>query len=242
MKKSKGMLGLVAIIATAMSANAGLVSINLTNADGPRQILVGETTGVIDADGWVNMGATTANVGGTVVDATLGGTMGVANTSRDKGSGDGTDGFLALYEAGLRDATIATLGDTFITVSDMTAYLAAEGDTSYNIIAYYKSAITASPDTISLGLTTGSLTNVDPDGHTISVNDSFVESANPESNYIVFSGLTSDSTTVYLNKASGGRDGMLTGIQIQTIPEPATLGMVALFGAGLLVVRRKLSM
>lgn len=239
MKKSKGMLGLVAVIATAISANAGLVSINLTNADGPRQILVGESTGVIDTAGWLNIGATTANVDGTVVDATLGGTMVTANTLRDKGSGDGTDGFLALYEAGLKDSTGGTPGDTFITVSDMTAYLAAEGDSSYRIIAYYKSALNnTTPDTIALGLTTGSLTSVDPDGTSMSVTDSFVESANAESNYIIFSGLTADSTTVYLNRVS--RDGLLTGIQIQTIPEPATLGMVALFGTGLFVARRKL--
>jgi hypothetical protein len=218
-------------------AHAGVISINLTNSDGPRQILALESTGVIDTTGWINMTSGGNDVDGTAVDVAWGGSIGLANTLRDKGTGDGTDGFLALYEAGLRDSTSGTDGDTYVAISDMAAYLAAEGHTSYRIIAYYKSVVTAAADGIELGLATDALTAVDPDGHRISVGDGFVEAGSPESNYMVFSGLTSDSATVYLNKV--GRDGLLTGIQIETIPEPATLGLAVGAGLGVLFIRRR---
>ena len=79
----------------------------------------------------------------------------------------------------------------------MTAYLATESTVAYSIYAYYKSKVDVSDDTIALGLATNSLTDVNPVANTLFFSDSFVESSNPESNYIVFSGLTADSTTVF---------------------------------------------
>jgi hypothetical protein len=220
------------------ASQAGRISINLTNGDGPRQILASESTGVIDTTGWLNLTAGGNDVDGTVVDISLTGTIAVQNTARDKGSGDGTDGFLALFEAGLKDSTPSTAGDTYITVSDMAAYMSAEGHSSYRIIAYYKSAVTASPDGIALGLSTETLTSVNPIDRLVSVNDGFVESASPDSNYMVFSGLTADSASVYINRVN--RDGILTGMQIETIPEPATLSMTVGAAAALLFIRRRM--
>ncbi|MCK4563543.1 MAG: PEP-CTERM sorting domain-containing protein, partial [Verrucomicrobia bacterium] len=54
---------------------------------------------------------------------------------------------------------------------------------------------------------------------------------------------TSGSTlTLDVLARNGGDRGAITGVIIEQIPEPATLGMVALFGGGLLFIRRKLSM
>jgi hypothetical protein len=203
----------------------GALSVNfISRAMKNPEKVYGSSTGVIrqDPSQWVNFDTsrslTASNLSGTPVDVTVSKAAVASHTAADAKPAfpDGTDSFLALYSAGLRDVSPAK-GDTYVTISDMAAYLKAKGAGSYRIIAYYKSGVTASPDTIALGLTTGSLANVDPDGNAISVNDSFVESANPESNYIIFSGLTADSSTVYLNKVS--RDGVLTGIQIQTSSE-----------------------
>jgi len=228
---------LFVLLASTVTVNAGLISVNFTNSDLPRQILSLESTGVIATTGWENISESTSNILSTVVDITLdGATIDRANTARDFGNSDGTNGFLALYEAGLRDSTPTTLEDTFVTVSDMTAFLAAEGHVSYDIYAYYKSPVNADPplDTIALGLTTGTFIDVNPDGASMSSADGFVGSSFSESNYMVFTGLTADSTTVFMNRVH--RDGLLAGIQIQTVavPEPSSLALLAIGAAGLI--------
>ena len=104
--------------------------------------------------------------------------------------------------------------------------------------AYYKSPLNnVSPDDVELGLDTAALVTADPASALLSVNDSFVAAGNPESNYILFSGLTADSTTVYFNRVS--RDGILTGFQVEAIPEPGTGLLIAIGAGGLLLCRRR---
>ena len=234
----KQIVGLVSLIALGLGAEATIISINITNGDAPRQIGASESTGVLDVTGWLNVTADSTNIGGTAVDVTLSKAPSGLNTSRDSGVGDGTDGFLALYEGGLRDSSGATLDDTFATLSDMTAFLASEGAVSYNVYAYYKSAgPNWDPDNVAIGLSGGSMTTVNPDGGTLSVSDAFVEAGTPESNYMVFSGLTADSTTVFFSRVS--RDGLLTGLQIETVvPEPSAIALILCGGLVLVRLRR----
>lgn len=68
-----------------------------------------------------------------------------------------------------------------------------------------------------------------------------------DANYAVFSvtGVTDQSfyTSVFSSDGVAADFGGITGIQvIETIPEPATLGLVGLFGAGVLFIRRRMSM
>lgn len=53
------------------------------------------------------------------------------------------------------------------------------------------------------------------------------------------SSLTIDVLGRYANGSPGASRGAITGIIIEQIPEPATLGMVAVFGGGILLIRRK---
>ena len=68
-----GLLGLWVLLASSGVANAGLISVNFTNGDGPRDILAGEFTGVVNATGWQNITATTSDIDSTVVDVIFGG-------------------------------------------------------------------------------------------------------------------------------------------------------------------------
>ena len=46
----------------------------------------------------------------------------------------------------------------------------------------------------------------------------------------------------YDNTGSANARGSIAGVIVEQIPEPATLGMIAAFGGGLLAIRRKLMM
>ena len=65
---------------------------------------------------------------------------------------------------------------------------------------------------------------------------------NEEGNMIIFSGLTGDSFTLTGEgnaASSGGLYAPINGIQVVgVIPEPAVMGLVGVFGGGLLIVRR----
>jgi len=218
------------------TANAAVLSINLTNADGPRQILATESTGVINTTGWVNVQSNTAVTDSGVTIAPFG-NRSTSNTLRDLGVGDGTDGFLALNEFGLRDSTGANQTDTGVTISGLSQFLTAANASEYRIIAYYKSPIISGNRVIEIGLDS-SFTTVDtPDYSNVSVNDNFVQHESADSNYIEFTGLTADSTTLYVNRSN--RDGLLTGFQIEAVPEPSTSLLAGLAGIGLLLRRRK---
>lgn len=59
-------------------------------------------------------------------------------------------------------------------------------------------------------------------------------------NYFVFSGLTGDAKTITAQFRDNDEWGGIAGIQVVgVIPEPATIGLVGIFGAGVLFVRRR---
>ena len=230
---------LLATIASVSASHAALVSVNLTNTNGPRQIQSGESTGVISTTDWANVSSSTTNISGSGVDATLAGTISASNTLRDGAPADGTDGFLALFEGGLKDSTAGSATDTSITLSNLSALLAAEGHTSYRIIAYYKSAVnvtTADSFQLQLDSNTPVITNT-PDNSNISASDSFVKLGSVENNWMEFTNLTSDTATIAINRIS--RDGVLVGLQLETVPEPSSTALLGLGGLALIMRRRK---
>lgn len=231
-----------AILGGVLAADAAVISINITNGDAPRQILGTESTGLINTTGWNNISASTTNIDGTGVNLTLSGTVGTSNTLRD-GSGDGTDGFLALYEAGLRDGSGGTTGDSTLSLSGLSGFMTANSATDYRIIAYYKSPLNlTSGDAfqIRVGATvnTGTfVTTNTPDNANMSVSDSFVQLGSAENNWMEFTGLTTDTAVVEVNRTS--RDGLLTGIQIEAVPESSSAALLGLGGLALILRRRK---
>ena len=69
----------------------------------------------------------------------------------------------------------------------------------------------------------------DGNGNTVDLNDQF------SSGTFTADGTTQDLTLVATNMGQSH----ITAYQVRAIPEPGTLGMVALFGGGILVIRRK---
>ena len=220
-----------------LATQAALLSVNITNTDGPRQILAAESTGVIATTGWVNVQSNTpvTNAGSSGINITTFGSRGIVNTLRDTGTGDGTDGFLALYEAGLRDSTGGNQTDTGVTITGLSQFMTAVNATEYRIIAYYKLPVASGNRIFEIGVDTTFVTTNTPDYSNISASDSFVEHGNTDNNWMEFTGLTADSTTLYVNR--GNRDALLTGFQIEAVPEPSSAGLLAL--AGLLTLARR---
>ena len=234
------LLSLAAIAAVA-SADAAVVSINLTNGDGPRQVKSGESTGVIDTTGWLNVSATTSNIGGTGIDIALSTGITSSNTARGAG-GDGTSPVQALYEGGLRDSTGGTPGDTAVTLTNLAAFMTANGASDYRILAYYKSPVTSGTRSFSIrvGATPGSgtlKTTNTPTYSAVGVTDSFVELGNADNNWMQFAGLTSGTSVIEVNRV--GRDGLLVGLQIEAVPEPSSAALLGLGGLALTRRRRR---
>jgi len=116
MIRSKTMAVAIGTLSTVCLAQAGVVSVNFTNGDGPRLIRGYESTGVEAAKGWTNVtivkkgekkvsGNTQIGKTGIKLEWTASSPVVTCNTSRDAGNPDKTDGFLALFESGLVDFT-----------------------------------------------------------------------------------------------------------------------------------------
>ena len=242
MKKTIGIS--IVVLAVTLVANAGVISVNFArDATGFGAIEGGESAGVIDTTDWVNVTTvgTTTGVGGSLIDITLvaqgGGQVIVARGVESS----------QLFNTGLRSSDAANNGTTYATIANMTAQLAADGATSYNLYVYYKSAVAGSYTAdLALGqldpLPT-STTYGAADNNTFSSTGFVLADAGDlsvEANYIKYTGLTDDTITMFVDR--GNKDTMFNGFQVETIPEPATLGMVAAFGGAVIFIRRRLMM
>jgi hypothetical protein len=220
-KKSKGIVGFLMIMAVAFSANATVISVNFSKPGvAGTEMAPTDTAGVIDVAGWVNVNNATPvpNIGGSLVDLAADG--GGSFWSR---GGETTK----LFNGGLRDNKTAT-GDTYATISDMTAQLAADEASSYNLYVYYK-AYSSGGNTGRLGL--GALSPLD----TLFVgNNSFSEyvvenGTNSPSNYIKYTGLTTNSITMFVEK--GANAVYFSGFQIETISDGSSVPTITTFTA-----------
>ncbi len=169
-------------------------------------------------------------------------------------AGGGTSGFNAGI-ANQSDRMMQNYSDTSdgtLTFSGLTAWLTATGASSYDVYVYSDrpySQITRGAFTVdsqTYWLATDGADNAHTGPFKLSTaTTAAAATADTAANYVKVSGLTGNSfdLNVARNAAEGGTGWIdLSGIQIVAIPEPATLGMVAAFGGGLLFIRRKLAM
>lgn len=242
---------LLALLFCTQNAFADL-AINFTNGDAPRQVLAGETTGVVPFNGWTNLNVLTSsspllNVGGTSIDVSWQAPVLQASTTARGAGGDGTNAIQSLFEYGLRDnsAPVGSPNAEF-TISDLTSHLASQSALSYDLYVYYKSFVpgVVANDDITIGLNNDPVSTFDPAVALTPLSQPFVLAGNADSNYVVFSGLTTDSTTVSLSRApTDGRDGLIVGFQVDvtSVPEPSSAILVSsLMALGGLRRRRKL--
>ena len=113
---------------------------------------------------------------------------------------------------------------------------------SYDIYVYVSSdgadrtgTVTDGTTTYSFGVLDGMIAGEDA----LFVQTTDATGAYPEANYAVFSGLSGDTQTLSTEFASYG--GIAAVQVVEVVPEPATIGLVAVFGAGLVAVRRRMS-
>ena len=239
--------GLAAALLLAAPAGASIISVNLGSGQTGGSLDATESAGLVPAVNWNNV----ANLGSTVTD--LNDDSGTPTTADI--SGTIMDGSLATSETdtdpdskmmkgfnGKNNTTPHT-----VTVSDVPTAFTTAG---YYVLAYWGGPPTNRSGTWKLGLTVGSDTYWldhadeaqynDPPGY---VQATSTDSASPtlNANYAQFGSAsapkTASSFTLTLT-VTDQRMG-LSGLQIVQVPEPATLGLMALGGAGLVLLRRK---
>jgi len=116
--------------------------------------------------------------------------------------------------------------DIYVYISDDTAgrvALVSDGSTTYDLSTMGSAAIS--------GANASFIQSTDTSG------------ANPTADYVVFTGLTGSSQTLTVtpgdsNPADAAWVG-LAAIQIVAVPEPSTLALAALLGAGMMMFRRR---
>ena len=113
------------------------------------------------------------------------------------------------------------------------------GLSTYDVIVYFSSDADGRTGTVSDGTTTYSFSTMGvaatSGSNAILTQTTDTGAGNPGANYAVFSGLTGTSQTFTIANASDGMG--FAGVQV--IPEPATIGLVGVFGAGVLFIRRR---
>lgn len=133
------------------------------------------------------------------------------------------------------------LSDVSLTVSNLNANFSG----GYYAIVYLSGYSGNTGASISDGSSTFYFQTPNPENATlIQTTDTNAGDGYDVATYAVFgsesSALTADSITFTLDTISGGGTG-IGGVQIVAIPEPATLGLIAIMGGSLLVIRRKFS-
>ncbi len=227
-------IALIAMAGMVVHSRADIVSINVGKAPNVPLIgteLVGAPGSQDAADNWINaataaaQAASTGSVtdGGITVSYSANHANGVVSVG---GSEDNVNSIMmATYMAMNND------GGTFVTISGLGSAFTTSG---YNLIVYCQSDTTRTH-----GLkATDNAANTDSEvsGET---NVGYYEANGYDANnVVVLTGFTGD--TVTLTYGANGGVPQITGIQVQTIPEPATMGLVALFGGSIFFIRRKL--
>ena len=229
MKKALAMT-LVASMAVA-SVHADIVSVNFKQfAGGVNDALDGY--GVAAANNWLNtQGTVGTDVAGSVGATTVNFTM------------TNPGGFASAPGGGVYDNTPMRTG-AFVYAVPLTlslSGLSAFAPLGYDVIVYgtgNNAAGGGNQGAYSDGTTTYYMQRAVVHNATL-IQSSDINSGDgvDEGNYVVFSGLSGDTQSITLTTVNGNTG--LGGFQIVAIPEPATLGMVAVFGGGILLIRRK---
>lgn len=234
MKRTTLSLALAGVSALAMVVDASVISVNFAESAGHanQQIGAATTAGLTGYvhDNWNNTSGASGTLG-SLVD-----TDGATTTASVTWTSDGVWGDAAAETdatAGVGDAQLARgyLDDGFAAGVDWS--VTGISYANYDVVLYLSTDTTG--DTYLPFVVNGASNSV-----TASPKSQYTNPNWDGSNTIVISGLTGDLTVDGLSRVAGDR-GSVAGFQIVQVPEPATLGMVALFGGGILFIRRRMS-
>ena len=245
---SKRILVLALSIGVAASASAQVISVNMTDG-GSNGTSPAQTAGAVLAGSWNEIAPSGAAIGTTDLSNLLDDSNAASGVSLVQSAWIGgwyaSSGWPTGFSGTLGNDMIGSFSDTDFaytyTFDNLTAAMGAEYD------VYIYSA---------RGFGNTGVTQFDVDGdtkflHNRDVVGDYAESgwasqalaeANPDSgNYVRFQNVTLDTLVIGIDglaSQDGGVSGSVAGVQIVAVPEPATFGLLAVFGGAMLFLRR----
>lgn len=239
----KLLLSLTLSTAVLAGAEAQVISFNYGGYNGATSLVPsGGSAGVVLSPFWNNSSLTTGS--GLLNDSGVATSLAYSLTTPSAWGGWAISGTTPAQDAD-GSYNMAMLNEYYNSASDYgnpeTLSLTGVPYAQYNLYVYFSSDTAGRSGTITLGSTTydfvteGSAAIGGPNALFAQSTDT--TGANPSANYVIFSGLTGDSTAT-LNIGTGGG---ISGFQVVAVPEPgmmALVGLTALVGLG---VRRRLA-
>ena len=137
--------------------------------------------------------------------------------------------------------------DATVSVSSLPASIAGSGTTPYDVILYVNSANSGYTDVADYTVNGSTLSNVElSNTGSSNANNNFVDAgtftpatASAVGNYVEFFGVTGTTLNITVAVGSSGQRAALDGFQVIATPEPASLGLLAVAGVGLLLLKRR---
>ena len=230
----------ITVLAVVGSAQADIMSLNFHQYTGGVQKIDGaETFGVAalgtDVGNWNNV-QKTLNGSNMMLDDGSASTIGY--TAVNPG---GTKSFNTVYNnTALKSGLAAFASASSVTVTNLNANFSG----GYYAIVYLTGFSGGTGASISDGTSTYYWQTADPNNATlVQTMDISNGDGYDVANYAVFgsasSALTADTVTFTLANITNTGSASLGGVQIVTIPEPATAGLMAFLGGGLMWARRR---
>lgn len=236
MKRTTLSLAIAGAMALVATVNASVISVNFATTT-TRDLAAGDSAGLsgYQAANWNNLTGWSGYVG-SGTDVPLGDDTGAGTTAAltynthmwnddNLTTPDGTLG--SSYLNDYSDNTAGTITVTGVPYAE------------YKVIVYHSTDAGTGFD----GVTVNGALQADCTFGTASAASKVYLNANgwvDGANCRVVDNVTGSTLTIDLGARAGTVRSTAAGIQIVQIPEPATLGMVAVFGGGILFIRRKL--
>ncbi len=239
--KKKYVAVVMAMVGMGLHSYADIVSVNLgsppsTPVSGTE--LVGAPGSQDAADNWIDAAIASDDNSASTGSVTEGGIT--VSFSANYSNGFSSTGGNEDDENSKMMSTLMAMnneGGTFVTISGLGSAFTTSG---YKLIVYCQSdtsrthGLTATDNAATTPNTASGVSGTTVMGY-------YEANGYDANNVVVLTGFTGDTVTLTRDASNGGVP-QITGVQLQTIPEPATIGLVALFGGSIFFIRRKLSL